>query len=162
MSDGDELPTSADTYRVPAATLVYAPQGEILPTHAAFALSSLERDARARGEVVRVSVWDARKISSADAKAQRAGNGICYVFTLSVDAVNRIAKAQMHPGLRVVEDRAGAPPSAPQHICEAHAGIEGLAVEPAGVRLKSIRAKLAEACRLCDTERAPEGVADRR
>jgi len=159
MSDGDELPENVTTYRVPAARLVHAPRGEMLPTQQAFALSSPERAARDRGEIVRVSVWDARKISPEDAKAQRTGAGTFMVFTLPVNVVRIIAATELHPGLRVVEDREGAPEAAPHFICDAHAGIEGLAGKESKVKMATIRAKLADACQLCVLPNDRDGAA---
>lgn len=153
MSDGDSLSQGLDTYRIPSSTLVHRPAGELLPTAAAFALSPPERAARDRGDTVRVSVWDASKITATDAKAQRTGGGTYLVFRLPVLSVEQIALGPPpHPALRVVEDRAGAPDGAVESVRDAHAGIEGLDQEPQGVRLKVIRAKLAEACSLATDE----------
>jgi hypothetical protein len=144
VSDGDELPADADVLRIPAVTLTHVPAGERVQTPAAFALSPAER--AARGERVRVSVWDGRKIAPADALAQRAGGGPCAVFALRVEAVTRLAVEIHHPALRVVEDPGGAPVGAAPAIVAAHAGIEGLDAGPTRT-LKDARARLAEACR---------------
>lgn len=145
MSAGDVLPPTANILRVPSEKLTHAPAGESLPTPEAFALSSEERATRDRGQRVRVSVWDARKITPIVAVAQRRA-GPHLVFALAVAVVDDLALRLDLPTLRVVEDPEGVLPGTPPEIAVAHAGIEGLDV---GTRrtLKDIRLALADACR---------------
>jgi len=144
VSADASLPPTARLLRVLKNKPLHVHPIEQLPTPLAFDPSSADL----AHVPVRVSVWDADRVPFARAKELRGG-GDLVGFVLTAGDVATVAVQYEAPGLRAVEDPAGAVGCTPEEA-RWHYGIEGLektAWKDREARLKALR-RLALACTL--------------